>query len=90
MKNKQRRLWHLLVMAGMVTLWITQPGIGLVVSEIMYHPTDAGGTLEFIELYNDRAVFEGDYQIVDDEPVQRDLPFLPLRRRLAGIRWFLK
>ncbi|UCE48519.1 MAG: lamin tail domain-containing protein, partial [Phycisphaerales bacterium] len=27
-------------------------------SEIMYHPTDAGGTLEFIELYNNRAVFE--------------------------------
>jgi hypothetical protein len=44
--------------ACMGILWFTQPGMGLVVSEIMYHPTDAGGTLEFIELYNNRAVFE--------------------------------
>ncbi|MHC4206243.1 MAG: lamin tail domain-containing protein, partial [Planctomycetota bacterium] len=58
MKNEQRHLWHLLAMACMSILWFTQPGMGLVVSEIMYHPTDAGGTLEFIELYNNRAVFE--------------------------------
>ena len=45
-------------MACVVSLWITHPGMGLVVSELMYHPTDAGGTLEFIELYNNRAVFE--------------------------------
>ena len=58
MKNEQRHLWHLLVTASVVILWITQSSMGLVVSEIMYHPTDAGGTLEFIELYNNRAVFE--------------------------------
>ncbi len=38
--------------------------MALVVSELMYHPLEQGGTplgdetLEFIELYNDRAVFE--------------------------------
>ena len=58
MKNQQRHLWRLLVMVCVVTLWVTQPSMGLVVSELMYHPTDAGGTLEFIELYNNRAVFE--------------------------------
>jgi len=32
--------------------------MGLVVSEVMYHPVDVGETLEFIELYNEQAVFE--------------------------------
>ncbi len=32
--------------------------MGFVVSEVMYHPVDAGETLEFIELYNEQAVFE--------------------------------
>ncbi|OHB64893.1 MAG: hypothetical protein A2168_06585 [Planctomycetes bacterium RBG_13_50_24] len=58
MKKRQRHYWRWLVIAGIVTMWVTQPGMGLVVSEIMYNPTDAGGTLEFIELYNDRAVTE--------------------------------
>ena len=58
MKNEQQHLWHLLVTASMVILWTTQSSMGLVVSEIMYHPTDPGGTLEFIELYNNRAVIE--------------------------------
>ncbi|MHC4325992.1 MAG: lamin tail domain-containing protein, partial [Planctomycetota bacterium] len=58
MKNEQRHLWLLLVTACMVVFCATQPGMGLVVSEIMYHPTDASGTLEFIELYNNRAVIE--------------------------------
>jgi hypothetical protein len=58
MKNQQRRHWLLLVTACVVALWGTQPVMGLVVSEIMYHPTDPGGTLEFIELYNNRAVIE--------------------------------
>jgi hypothetical protein len=46
------------------TLWAVRPGMGLVVSELMYHPVEEGGTpsgdetLEFIELYNNRAVFE--------------------------------
>jgi len=36
-----------------------QSSLALTVSEIMYHPSNSGlGNLEFIELYNDRAVFE--------------------------------
>ena len=58
MKNQQRHLWHLLMITCVISLWFTQPGMGLIVSEIMYHPTDASGTLEFIELYNNRAVIE--------------------------------
>jgi hypothetical protein len=58
MKNNERHLWNLLITTFIFILWISQPGMGLVVSEIMYHPTDPGGTLEFIELYNNRAVIE--------------------------------
>ena len=39
-------------------LFITQPVMGLVVTEVMYHPSDGQEALEFIELYNNRAVFE--------------------------------
>ena len=48
----------LLVTTCVITLCAAQPAVGLMVSEVMYHPADAAETLEFIELYNNRAVFE--------------------------------
>jgi len=58
MKDAKQHWCCLLMMAYMVVFWTTQSSIGLVVSEVMYHPADAGETLEFIEMYNNRAVFE--------------------------------
>ena len=49
----------LLLAFGILTcLWGAAPCRGLVVSEIMYHPSEAEETLEFVELYNNRAVSE--------------------------------
>ena len=39
-------------------LWSAQPAAALIVSEVMYHPVDADEKLEFVELYNEQAVFE--------------------------------
>ena len=58
MKDIEQRWLCLLLMACAVVFGTTQSSMGLVVSEVMYHPADAGETLEFIELYNNRAVFE--------------------------------
>ncbi|MBN2138590.1 MAG: lamin tail domain-containing protein [Sedimentisphaerales bacterium] len=64
MNERKRALWVLSAMACLIVLWTTQVGQALVISEIMYHPVEADGTpdgdenLEFIELYNDRAVVE--------------------------------
>ena len=43
---------------AVVVLCAAQPSMGLVVSEIMYHPVDQDEALEFIELYNNQAVSE--------------------------------
>jgi hypothetical protein len=58
MKDAKQHWYCLLVMICLVVFWTAQPGMGLVISEIMYHPADPGEKLEFIELYNNRAVFE--------------------------------
>lgn len=58
MSNKKRHWNHLSSVALASILWLTQPNFGLQVSEVMYHPNDETETLEFIELYNNRAVFE--------------------------------
>jgi len=54
----------LLALISALVLGASQPAVALVISEIMYHPVEADGTpageenLEFIEFYNNRAVFE--------------------------------
>jgi hypothetical protein len=60
MKDQKPYQQALVAMACVLCLWIVQPGKGLIISEIMYHPSEdsEGETLEFIELYNNRAVFE--------------------------------
>ncbi|MBL7188157.1 MAG: lamin tail domain-containing protein [Phycisphaerae bacterium] len=58
MSDAKRRWYGLLTMAWLVVICIGQRGLGLIVSEVMYHPLGDGETLEFIELYNNRAVFE--------------------------------
>ncbi|NQT03845.1 MAG: hypothetical protein HQ580_17595, partial [Planctomycetes bacterium] len=58
MKDQGQYRWSLFAMICVIALCVVQPCLGLVVSEIMYHPVDEAGTLEFIELYNNRAVFE--------------------------------
>ena len=51
--------WYIaLVMIGAAVLRVAQPCMGLVVSELMYHPADPTEAIEFIELYNDQTVSE--------------------------------
>jgi hypothetical protein len=58
MSNKKTNWSRLSVVALAATLWLAQTNFGLQVSEVMYHPVDGAAALEFIELYNNRAVFE--------------------------------
>ncbi|KPK36025.1 MAG: hypothetical protein AMJ65_16835, partial [Phycisphaerae bacterium SG8_4] len=59
MSDANRRRYGLLIkMASLVIILTGQRGFGLVISEVMYHAPGDGETLEFIELYNNRAVFE--------------------------------
>ena len=62
MRKAYRCRHGLLGFVCMVMLWSAQPGSALVISEVMYHPVEdavtGDETLEFIELYNDRAVSE--------------------------------
>ncbi|MBN2138556.1 MAG: lamin tail domain-containing protein [Sedimentisphaerales bacterium] len=64
MSTKRRYRYVLIATIILLGFWVAQPCSALVVSEIMYHPVEDNGTpdgnevLEFIELYNNRAVFE--------------------------------
>jgi hypothetical protein len=58
MKDHWQYRCRLLSIICLITLCFAQPGLGLVVSEVMYNPAGDEGELEFIELYNNRAVFE--------------------------------
>jgi len=60
MEMRQFKRHDCILLAAMCAaiLWTPQQACALVVSEIMYHPADQTESLEFVELYNDRAVFE--------------------------------
>lgn len=64
MRDKKRHNWRIFAFFCVLIFCAAQPSMALVVSELMYHPVEAGGipsgaeNLEFIELYNNRAVFE--------------------------------
>lgn len=61
---KQYRHGHLLALLCGCVLLLARPCSPLVITEIMFHPAEVAGTpaaeenLEYIELYNDRAVTE--------------------------------
>ena len=87
--------WRLFVIISVVVLWAVQPGMALVVSELMYHPVEQGGTpdgdenLEFIELYNNEAVFEDLSGYAFSEGIEYTFPagtILPAKKYLVVAR----
>ena len=58
MRDRRQHWCILSVITCVVAFWAAPPAAGLVVSEVMYHPAGQGAAIEFIELYNERAVFE--------------------------------
>ncbi|MCX5643409.1 MAG: lamin tail domain-containing protein [Phycisphaerae bacterium] len=63
MRRQCRRGSGLSAVVCMVVLWLAQPGFGLMITEVMYHPPGQSAAtedekLEFIELYNNRAMTE--------------------------------
>ncbi len=64
MGNRGRDFCILTGVICILTLCSAQPAMGLRITEIMYHPVEQGGTalgeerLEYVEIYNNRAVFE--------------------------------
>jgi len=58
MGNHSRYRCILTALTFFAVLQSVQPCMALVVSEVMYHPHEDTGDVEFIELYNDRAVTE--------------------------------
>lgn len=57
MLKKRIRLLTL-CLPGLLALVLAPPCGALLISEVMYHPNDPNESLEYIELYNDRAVTE--------------------------------
>ena len=58
LNRKSQFVNHKWIVFVFCLLFCPKPVLGLMVTEVMYHPADAGEGLEFIELYNNRAVFE--------------------------------
>ena len=67
MGNRQSSRWALFVAIFAIILTAAVPSRALVISELMYHPADATEALEFIEIYNERPVFEdlGNFAFID-------------------------
>ena len=108
MRRRCRCRHGLSIAAWVVVLWLAQPGLALMITEVMYHPPGSSAAaedeaLEFIELYNNRAVSEDlsgwaftngiDY-VFEPNTILGPKPYLviardpnALRRRTASATW---